>query len=345
MNLKTTSKILWNINRNIFFPRVERLILHVTRRCPLNCSHCFVNKNNEKHQEITLSQIKKIAGNLNPLMWLDIGGGEPFLRDDLYEICSQFSAVQIGIPTSGWFIDKTINISRRLFQTFGEGVLINVSIDGFKETHDKIRTNGSYERAIETLKGLLGITGLRVAIISTLSQTNIDELPEFIKYMKQYNVFSHNVNIMRGKPSDENMILPDVEKLRQFSKQLFTIIDSDNYKWKGLSGAAMSKFNIRYVKKKWDIALDILEQKRQVIPCLAGISHIVVHSNGDVSPCELLPSVGNINNDSFKSIINSDDINKAVKSIKNKECFCTHECNMLDNVLLNLNTFCKVIVL
>ena len=59
------------------------------------------------------------------------------------------------------------------------------------------------------------------------------------------------------------------------------------------------------------------------MPCLAGKSNLVIWGNGEMSSCEMLPSVGNIKNQTPKEIIQSDSFKKQVKSINNKECHCT----------------------
>ena len=44
----------------------------------------------------------------------------------------------------------------------------------------------------------------------------------------------------------------------------------------------------------WKTSIKTIEQKTQVIPCLAGQSSVVVWGNGDVSSCEMLPAIGNM---------------------------------------------------
>ena len=55
-------------------------------------SHCFYKSElNKKEEELSLQQIKTIAKTLkHPLKTLMITGGEPFLRNDVPEICGAF---------------------------------------------------------------------------------------------------------------------------------------------------------------------------------------------------------------------------------------------------------------
>jgi len=50
--------------------------------------------------------------NRNCISWLDIGGCEPFLRDDLVDLCRQFQAAETDVPTGGWLVDKTLDTAR-----------------------------------------------------------------------------------------------------------------------------------------------------------------------------------------------------------------------------------------
>ena len=54
-----------------------------------------------------------------------------------------------------------------------------------------------------------------------------------------------------------------------------------------------------------------------------------------MSSCEMLPSVGNIKNQTPNEIIKSDSFKKQLKSINNKECHCTHNCALLTSIFFN----------
>ena len=60
----------------------KHLILHITNHCNFRCAHCFVDFSG-KNKDLKIDDYKKIANNINDLLWLDVGGGEPFLRKDL----------------------------------------------------------------------------------------------------------------------------------------------------------------------------------------------------------------------------------------------------------------------
>ena len=85
--------------------------------------------------------------------------------------------------------------------------------------------------------------------------------------------------------------------------------------------------------------METIEQKTQIVPCLAGKSSMVIWGEGNISACEMLPSFGNIKNKSIKDLMISDEYKKQIKSIKNKECHCTHNCSLITSCNSSLVAF------
>ena len=105
------------VTRNEIF----HLTFFVTGLCNLRCKMCFYLDNIEKARkkdELTLDEIRKISEKLKPFIWLLISGGEPFLRDDIFDICKTFyqnnNVKNITIPTNGLETEKIIEITDKL---------------------------------------------------------------------------------------------------------------------------------------------------------------------------------------------------------------------------------------
>jgi len=84
---------------------LESLIFFVTGECNLRCEHCFYHDRLNKNDDIKLEQIKKAFKSFGKIKNLLLSGGEPFLREDLFEICCFFKEnngiKSISIPTNG----------------------------------------------------------------------------------------------------------------------------------------------------------------------------------------------------------------------------------------------------
>ena len=148
-------------------PNPTDMCIIVTYRCPMQCQMCNIWKNpTQKEKEITLAEIKKLPS----VKFINITGGEPFVREDLeeiIEICFQKSP-RVVISTSGWFEDRIIKMTKR-FPNIG----IRISIEGLSLKNDELRgRNGGFDKGLRTLLRLkdMGIKDIGFGI--TVSNHN-----------------------------------------------------------------------------------------------------------------------------------------------------------------------------
>ena len=78
--------------------------------------------------------------------------------------------------------------------------------------------------------------------------------------------------------------------------------------------------------------------QRRLVPCYAGRLNLVLSESGDVYPCEILKtSLGNIRDYDYdiSRIIRSGRAKEVITSILQNECYCSHECYYITNILFN----------
>lgn len=309
---------------------VQHMILHVTARCNLECKHCFVDLTVK--DELKIDEYKRLAEETGKLFWLDIGGGEPFLRVDLPEIASAFMADIITIPTNGWYTDRIVSSLKLLRDLTSAELCLSISIDGLKNTHGSIRNDEEgWGRAWRTFHKVRELKGISLKINTVLSKANAGELLELMRYVREQDPDFHSVILLRGTPKDPEFTLPSIEELRVLAPEILKIQASYDYGKSPLVSYLLRNYN-RYL---WVVSLETLKKKMQVISCLAGRAHMVVYANGDVSSCELLPVIGNVKEKSLRGIMKSDEFLNQKQHIIDKKCYCTHNCAMLDSILLN----------
>jgi len=145
----------------------------LTYNCNLKCIHCpFWSK---KGKSLSFSQAKESFKKLYDLgiRVVIIEGGEPFLwKDGSYDINDIVKEAKrfffcVGITTNGTFPLKV------------DSDIIWVSIDGLKETHDRIRGK-SFERIIANLKNC---SHSRVYAHITINSINWVEVPELVEFL------------------------------------------------------------------------------------------------------------------------------------------------------------------
>lgn len=304
------------------------MIVHVTNHCNFRCQHCFIDFSPKNDQSLEFYQ--KLGRDAGKLFWLDIAGGEPFLRKDIVDIVDSFDAKVIQIPTNGSLEAITIKRVEELIDRSSAEVSVSLSLDGPKDIHDKVRgKKGSYDQVWETFSKLKKIKDLKVKINTVLTAENHDSILPFMEEVRKYQPDFHSIILLRGEPANPELGLPPMEKLLELGPKIFNILETYDYGQSRLTTHILRNYH----KYLWNISLKTIRKRTQVIPCLAGKAHMVVMGNGDVSSCEMLPPVGNLKDHSWSEIMKSKALQDQKSYIKNKKCFCTHNCAMLDSIL------------
>ena len=122
------------------------VILPVTSRCNAFCKTCFYHEElNQPGDVLTFEQIEKISHTMPAItdLWLS-GGGQPTLRRDCSEIIETFVANngvnRVIIPTNALIKSRVYEIVNSALSSHPElDLYLNIALDGYGETHDRIR--------------------------------------------------------------------------------------------------------------------------------------------------------------------------------------------------------------
>jgi MoaA/NifB/PqqE/SkfB family radical SAM enzyme len=311
----------------------HNLIFFVTSKCNVRCKHCFYWKNLNQCEDLTCDQINAMCGGLKGLHRVSLSGGEPFLRDDLFQICRAFDRIagagHLAIPTNGSLPEKIYGISERILKECRfKGFNINLSLDGLEQDHDFIRGRGSFGRVLETYRLLKPLKdkykNFGMSVSTTVMDVNIGSLSGLTRFIygEMPGIDRHNLTLLRGDTPSKEVGFPQINKIEELFRDVLDV-------WKG-----RMSLKDRVVKRLLYVAqLDILRCKLLKIPCKAGILCGVVYDNGDVCFCEFDKPIGNVKNAGFREIWNSNIAGERRDSIKQKRCLCTHECFLEPSIL------------
>ena len=283
-------------------PKLYHLFLEVTSRCNARCEHCgsscgYEKPKNEISKEKLMETLKEISEHYDASeILLNVTGGEPFLRKDLFEIMDYAVSLGFrwGITSNGILIDEELvkKIVKSKMST------ISISIDGLKETHEAFRkVPGAWEKIIKGIKLMLNEPSIECVQITTVAnKKNINELEELYNIVLDLGVkYWRVVNcdpIGRAKDNDEILLDPKgYRKLFKFiyekRKENKIVVDYGCSHYVGLN---MEK-----------------EIRDQHFFCMTGLYVGSILSNGDIFVCpnverrkELIQ--GNINTDSFVEV-------------------------------------------
>ena len=121
---------------------------HLTEKCNLHCLHCYQERG--PLAELTFAEIKETLNELSLMLedWSDsyglafqtsinVTGGEPFLRPDLFHILEAMRqrGFDLYLLTNGTLLDR--DKARRLSRLPVRGV--QISLEGLEETHEALR--------------------------------------------------------------------------------------------------------------------------------------------------------------------------------------------------------------
>ena len=189
----------------------HRFDLALTYRCNNNCLHCYMGGPHTT-QELTTEQWKRV---IDRIYELEVGsivftGGEPILREDLVELVGYRKDIVTGLITNGTLL--TSELISRLEKA--ELDHIQITIDGLRETHDRICGAGSYEKTVEGIKNALG-SSLYTLTNTTLTKFNMYEMESMLELFVTWGLkrFAMNSIIYTGKAKGAKYALT-IEELK-----------------------------------------------------------------------------------------------------------------------------------
>lgn len=300
------------------------LVYQLTNNCNSRCNMCNIWKKESKG-ELELKDIKRAlrTKTFSKIRWVNLTGGEPFLRKDIVDIVREFSKLKdfegVAIPTNG-FLSATIERrAKDILKVLrpDQFLSITLSIDGFEKTHDQIRgVPGAYKKVMETLDRLTAIPNknFNVGVQPTITHHNIDEMDEFYGFLKTkvhsvgFAVMLASEGYYDNKDSDASL---DDKDRRKVARILKKSIKSD------------PQYTFYYTK-----LIEQFKTGKRGYGCLAGYLTLYMDPVGNVSPCPIL-SV----HDKYRFGKAADDpwFSGKAKKIRNdlkKEKICT-SCSLL----------------
>ncbi len=316
--------------------------------CNSRCKTCNIWK--KKANNLTLSEYKIIFKKLGKSpYWITLSGGEPFLRKDIVDICKiiyKYSKPAIiNIPTNGILKDKIVDAVSEIARSCPKSqIIINLSIDGIEEQHDEIRqVKNNYQKVIYTFNKLkkLKYNNLSIGIHTVISKENVNDIPRISNILMNQEPDSYITEIAENRVELDTMdsdITPDMISYGTAIDYLIHRIK--NRKFSGMNKTTQA-FRIEY----YSLVKKILRDKKQVIPCYAGIASAQISPQGEVwSCCMKAKSFGALrkNDYDFKRIWFNKKMKKERRSIKNGECHCPLANASYTNMLMDFPTLSRV---
>ena len=287
-----------------------------TYRCQMRCKMCNIWENpTEKSKEITPEEIKLLPD----VKFINLTGGEPFIREDLdriVEVCFSKSS-RVVVSTSGWYEDRVIDLAKK-FPKIG----IRISIEGLACKNDELRGRaGSFDKGLRTLLSLkeMGLKdigfGCTVSNNNSADMLSLYRLSKFLGLEFATAAFHNSYYFYK----DDNEISNKEEVCSDFEKLVNMQLKENHPKsW------FRAFFNMGLI--------NYIEDNKRMLPCEAGMINFFVDPYCDIYPCNGLEKkywiekLGNIREiPDFQAIWTSEQAEK-VRSMVRK---CPKNCWMI----------------
>jgi mycofactocin radical SAM maturase len=185
------------------------LTWELTYACNLACRHCLSSSGRRDPAELTTAEAKAVIDELERMQvfYVNIGGGEPTIRPDFWELVDYATAHHVGVKFSTNGVRITPEVAAKLAagaRGFGgvpqSGYVdVQISIDGATaEVNDAVRGEGSFAVAVRAMENLAaaGFRGFKLSVVCT--RHNIPQLDAFKAIADRYGA---QLRLTRLRPS------------------------------------------------------------------------------------------------------------------------------------------------
>jgi mycofactocin biosynthetic radical S-adenosylmethionine protein MftC len=194
------------------------LTWELTYACNLACVHCLSSSGRRDPRELSTGECKRVIDELERMQvfYVNIGGGEPTVRADFWELVDYATAHHVGVKFSTNGLKITPEVAERLARS--DYVDVQISLDGATEdVNDAVRGPGSYAMALRAMQNLAdaGFKGFKISVVMT--RHNVDQLDAFQAIADR---FGAQLRITRLRPSGRGAdvwdeLHPTAEQQRQ----------------------------------------------------------------------------------------------------------------------------------
>jgi radical SAM protein with 4Fe4S-binding SPASM domain len=347
--MKEKKKIIKKLALSKIKGSYYKLNYAITSKCNSRCRTCNVWKDYLKNPKIadndlSLEEITRIFSKLpGDIFWLSLSGGEPFLRDDLAQICQ--AAVEkipslslISIPSNGLLENIILEKTKKILQSPLPNLFLNFSLDGPEKIHDQIRgISGAFRKTWSTYGKVLQLTRrdprLAVNLETTISQYNINYLEDFFRKLVKNG---HKITVTIAHSGYLYKNIKDDKKFTKLNngKRIERIIE--------IVKTSLSPFSpVDLIERAYlsRIPEYYLNRKKKPLSCTALRSSFALDPKGQITPCFMWDySLGNIKDFdyNFKKFFEKKrkEILKAKKLIENGFCpNCWTPCEAYQSII------------
>jgi mycofactocin radical SAM maturase len=175
------------------------LTWELTYACNLACVHCLSSSGRRDPRELSTEECKALIDEFErmQIFYVNIGGGEPTVRPDFWELLDYAVEHHVGVKFSTNGFRITPERAAKLAAT--DYVDVQISLDGATpEVNDAVRGRGTYDAALKAMANMqdAGMKDFKLSVVCT--RHNIGQLDEFKAIADRYGA---QLRLTRLRPS------------------------------------------------------------------------------------------------------------------------------------------------
>lgn len=279
----------------------------MTLKCNLSCVHCLSDSGRPAENELTYDECKTFIDQLTDMkvFQVNIGGGEPFIRDDFLDILAYAHEKQLVtcVSTNGVLVDRYL--AQKLSRL--NMLYLQVSLDGATpEVNDAIRGKGSFQKAVNAMGHLVEYK-VPFSINTVLTRLSYPQLEDLRKLAASFNA---EMRVSRFRPSGR-------------AKNSMTHLGPEKWQLEAFAAWLAEQDLVR----TGDSFFCLTSEKRRrkgLDMCGAAKMTCCVSPNGNVYPCAFLQEkeflVGNVRNISFQDMWDHSMIFASLRNLSVDAC-------------------------
>jgi MoaA/NifB/PqqE/SkfB family radical SAM enzyme len=302
---------------------------------------------------MTFGQIERVSHTMPPITDLWLSGGEPTLRRDLNEIVNLFvrrnGVRRVIIPTNAIVKSHVLEVAgRALAENPGIDLYLNVALDGYGETHDRVRgVPGNWGRTLDCLRALYPLKDahgdrFRLNVNTVVCAENYAEVARLASYLwENFRLDGHYFNIIRGETKAGATIkqvpaevLPGLYAMaarltERYGERMFAADDAATRFVKSVAYVGAITTHYRTQLSNFE------SPQAWKFPCTAGETAAVIDYDGRVRACELRESFAALADFQydFSALWASQARGEELAAIDGgRACWCTHVCFIHDSM-------------
>jgi MoaA/NifB/PqqE/SkfB family radical SAM enzyme len=301
--------------------RPFKVTLALTERCDCRCAGCLIWRK-PKGRELTPEEIGRFLAAAPSIRWVNLTGGEPFLRSDVPEVAEAARRALPGLavldfPTTGQRTDAIVEGVEKIARLGVPRVFVTLSVEGPPDLHDELRGRpGAFEAMVRTFALVRRVPGVRAYLGMTLSDRNAGAVDATLAavaervpgvgwddlHLNVYTVSGHyyaNEGAPLRPPADVEEAIGKALRAREGSWNPVDLLES------------------AYLRR----IPEHLRTGRSPLPCKSLRAGVFVGAEGDVYPCTVYGRrLGNVLERPLYEILDGEEARAAREVIAKDRC-------------------------